>query len=114
MINRVVLTGRLTKAPTMNYTPNGKAVSNIVLAVNRTYVDSNGEKGADFINCIVWGKQAENTVKYLNKGSLCGVDGRIQTRRYENNQQQTIYVTEVVVEKIQFLETKKKQHHAEQ
>ncbi|OIJ07640.1 hypothetical protein BKP35_18315 [Anaerobacillus arseniciselenatis] len=110
MINRVILTGRLTKAPGLKYTPTGKAVANFTLAVNRTYVNGDGERGADFINCILWGKQAENAVKYLHKGSLCGVDGTLRTRKYENNDGNTIYVVEVNVERVQFLEKKKDQY----
>lgn len=107
------MTGRLTKAPSLKYTPNGKAVANFILAVNRTYVDGNGERGADFIPCITWGKQAENAVKYLQKGSLCGIDGALRTRKYENSEGQTIYIFEINVDIIQFLEKKKEQQHEE-
>lgn len=106
-INRVVLVGRLTKYPELRYTPNGVAVTSFTLAVNRTYSNQQGEREADFIRCIVWRKQAENVANYLSKGSLAGVEGRIQTRSYEDNGgRDRIYVTEVVCESIQFLEHK--------
>jgi single-strand DNA-binding protein len=109
MLNRVVLVGRLTKDPELKYTPNGVAVANFTLAVNRPFSNQQGEKEADFINCVVWRKPAENVANYLKKGSLCGVDGRLQTRSYENNQGQRVFVTEVMAESVQFLEPKKDQ-----
>src|SRR5690625_757288 len=107
MINNVTLVGRLTRDVDLRYTPNGKAVANFGLAVNRPFKNSNGENEADFINCQAWGKTAENLANYMKKGSQIGVVGRIQTRSYENNEGRTIYVTEVVTENIQFLESKK-------
>lgn len=104
MINRVVLVGRLTRDPELRYTPNGVAVTSFTLAVNRTFSNQQGEREADFINCIVWRKQAENVANYLRKGSLAGVEGRIQTRNYENNEGRRVYVTEVVCDSVQFLE----------
>ncbi|MFC0186672.1 single-stranded DNA-binding protein [Fictibacillus aquaticus] len=104
MLNRVVLVGRLTKDPELKYTPNGVAVANFTLAVNRPFSNQQGEKEADFINCVVWRKPAENVANYLKKGSLAGVDGRMQTRSYDNNQGQRVYVTEVMAESVQFLE----------
>ncbi len=106
MLNRVVLVGRLTRDPDMRYTPNGVAVANFTLAVNRTFSNRQGEREADFINCVVWQKQAENVANYLKKGSLAGIDGRIQTRSYDNNEGRRVYVTEVVAESVQFLEPK--------
>lgn len=106
MLNRVVLVGRLTRDPELRYTPNGVAVANFTLAVNRTFSNRQGEREADFINCVVWQKQAENVANYLKKGSLAGVDGRIQTRSYDNNEGRRVYVTEVVAESVQFLEPK--------
>jgi single-strand DNA-binding protein len=103
MINRVVLVGRLTKDPELRYTPNGVAVARFTLAVNRPFTNQNGEREADFIQVIVWRKAAENAANYLKKGSLAGVDGRIQTRNYENNEGRRVYVTEVVAESVQFL-----------
>lgn len=107
MINRVILVGRLTKNPELRYTPNGVAVANFTLAVNRPYSNQQGEKEADFIPVVVWKSQAENAAKYLVKGSLAGVDGRIQTRNFENNEGKRQYVTEVVADSVQFLEPKK-------
>ena len=104
MINRVILVGRLTKDPELRYTPNGVAVATFTLAVNRTYTNQQGEREADFINCIVWRRQAENVANYLKKGSLAGVEGRIQTRSYENQEGKRVYVTEVVADSVQFLE----------
>jgi len=112
MINRVVLIGRLTKEPELRYTPNGIPVSTFTLAVNRTYTNQQGEREADFINCVAWRKQAENVANYLNKGSLVGVDGRLQTRNYEAQDGRRVYVTEVVAESVQFLEPKNSRTNA--
>ncbi|MGM0807601.1 MAG: single-stranded DNA-binding protein [Bacillota bacterium] len=106
MLNRTVLVGRLTKDPELKYTPSGVAVANFTLAVNRPFSNQQGEKETDFINVVVWKKPAENVANYLKKGSLAGVDGRISTRNYENNQGQRVYVTEVTAESVQFLEPK--------
>jgi single-strand DNA-binding protein len=104
MINRVVLVGRLTKDPELRYTPSGVAVTRFTLAVNRTFSNTQGEKEADFINCIVWRKPAENTANFLKKGSLAGVEGRIQTGSYEGQDGKRVYTTEVVADSVQFLE----------
>ena len=104
MINRVVLVGRLTKDP--NFMENNVAVANFTLAVNRTFKNKNGEQETDFINVVTFRKQAENVNNYLSKGSLVGIDGRIQTRNYENKQGQRVFVTEVVADSVQFLEPK--------
>lgn len=106
MLNRVVLVGRLTKDPELRYTPNGAAVATFTLAVNRTFTNQSGEREADFINCVTWRRQAENVANFLKKGSLAGVDGRLQTRNYENQQGQRVFVTEVQAESVQFLEPK--------
>jgi single-strand DNA-binding protein len=106
MINRVILVGRLTRDPELRYTPNGVAVATFSLAVNRAFANQQGEREADFINCVVWRKQAENVANFLKKGSLAGVDGRIQTRNYEGQDGKRVYVTEVVAESVQFLEPK--------
>ena len=106
MINNVTLTGRLTKDPALRATGTGKSVANFTLAVDRTYKDASGEYGADFINCVAWGQTAEIIQEYLNKGSLIGVEGRIQTRQYEN-EGRTVFVTEIVVSNVTFLESKK-------
>ncbi|EII2061293.1 single-stranded DNA-binding protein [Listeria monocytogenes] len=106
MMNRVVLVGRLTKDPELRYTPAGLAVATFTLAVNRAFTNQNGEREADFIQCVVWRKPAENVANFLKKGSLAGVDGRIQTRNYEDNDGKRVFVTEVVAETVQFLEPK--------
>lgn len=106
MINRVILVGRLTKDPDLRYTPNGVAVSTFTLAVNRSFSNQQGERETDFINCVTWRTQAENVANYLKKGSLAGVDGRIQTRNYEGQDGKRVYVTEVLAESVQFLEPK--------
>ncbi|WP_246944298.1 single-stranded DNA-binding protein [Bacillus pinisoli] len=104
MMNRVVLVGRLTKDPDLRYTPSGVAVATFTLAVNRTYTNQQGEREADFINCVIWRRPAENVANFLKKGSLAGVDGRLQTRSYEGQDGKRVYVTEVVAESVQFLE----------
>ncbi|WP_147536004.1 single-stranded DNA-binding protein [Bacillus marasmi] len=104
MMNRVVLVGRLTKDPDLRYTPNGVPVATFTLAVNRTFSNQQGEKEADFINCVIWRRPAENVANFLKKGSLAGVDGRIQTRNYEGQDGKRVYVTEVVADSVQFLE----------
>ncbi|MED0952028.1 MULTISPECIES: single-stranded DNA-binding protein [Bacillus] len=103
-LNRVILVGRLTKDPDLRYTPNGVAVATFTLAVNRAFANQQGEREADFINCVIWRKQAENVANYLRKGSLAGVDGRLQTRNYEGQDGKRVYVTEVLAESVQFLE----------
>jgi single-strand DNA-binding protein len=106
MLNRVVLVGRLTKDPDLRYTPSGVPVATFTLAVNRPFTNQQGEREADFINCVVWRKPAENVANFLKKGSLAGVDGRIQTRHYEGQDGRRVYVTEVVADSVQFLEPK--------
>lgn len=106
MINSTTLVGRLTKDPELRTTPSGVEVGNFTLAVNRTFTNQNGEREADFINCIVFRKQAVNVNQYLSKGKLAGIVGRLQTRSYENKERQKVYVTEVVCDNVQFLEPK--------
>lgn len=106
MINRVVLVGRLTRDPEMRVSQSNIAVTNLNLAVNRPFASKDGEQSADFISCVTFRKQAENVNQYLKKGNLCGIDGRIQTRNYENKDGQRVYVTEVVADSVQFLEPK--------
>lgn len=104
MINRVILIGRLTKDPELKYTSSGAAVGTFSLAVNRQFTNANGDREADFINCVIWRKSAENFANFTHKGSLVGIDGRLQTRNYENQQGQRVYVTEVVVDNFSLLE----------
>ena len=108
MINNVVVVGRLTRAVDLRYTSNGTAYASFTLATDRDFKNQNGEKETDFINCVMWRKSAENLANYTKKGSLIGVSGRIQTRNYENEQGQRVYVTEVLAEKFSFLESAKK------
>lgn len=106
MINRVILVGRLTKDPEHRQTQSGVSTATFTLAVNRTFKNKNGEREADFINVVVFRQQAENVSKYLSKGSLAGVDGRIQSRSYENKEGQRVFVTEVVADSVQFMDSK--------
>lgn len=107
MINNVVLVGRLTKDPDLKYTGNGTAVATFTLAVNRNFTNQSGEREADFISCVIWRKPAETLANYAKKGVLIGVTGRIQTRSYDNQQGQKVYVTEVIADNFQLLESKK-------
>ena len=107
MINNVVLVGRMTKDAELRYTPNNQAVATFTLAVNRNFKSQNGEREADFINCVIWRQQAENLANWAKKGALIGITGRIRTRNYENQQGQRVYVTEVVAENFQLLESQK-------
>ncbi|MGM8215794.1 single-stranded DNA-binding protein [Bacillaceae bacterium W0354] len=106
MLNRVVLVGRLTRDPELRYTPNGVAVANFNIAVNRPFSNQQGEREADFINCVIWRRPAENLANYMKKGGLIGVDGRIQTRSFEGQDGKRVFVTEVVADTVQFLESK--------
>jgi single-strand DNA-binding protein len=104
MINRVVLVGRLTADPELRYTPSGVATCRFMLAVNRSFSNQQGEKETDFIKIQVWRKPAENTANFLKKGSLAGIEGRIQTGSYEGADGKKVYTTEVVADSVQFLE----------
>ncbi|MET3657870.1 single-stranded DNA-binding protein [Sporosarcina psychrophila] len=104
MINRVVLVGRLTKDPELKHTQTGIAVTRFTLAVNRAFKNAAGEQEADFISCVAWRKQAENVANYLKKGSLVGLDGRIQTGSFEGQDGKRVYTTEIVADSAQFLE----------
>jgi single-strand DNA-binding protein len=105
MLNQVVLIGRLTKDPEMRYTQNGTAVTSFTLACDRPFTTGTGQREADFIPIVVWRKQAESCGKYLSKGSLTAVVGRIQTRSYDDQNGQKRYVTEVVADNVRFLPT---------
>ncbi|MHC1681358.1 MAG: single-stranded DNA-binding protein [Clostridiaceae bacterium] len=103
-MNKIVLIGRLTKDPELKFTPgNGTAVATFTLAVDRRF-QKDGQKEADFIPIVVWGKQAESTANYVSKGKLMGVSGRIQVRNYDAKDGTKRYVTEVVADEVQFLE----------
>ena len=109
MMNSICLVGRLTKDVELRYTPSNVAVATFTLAVNRTFKNENGEREADFINCVMWRQQAENLANWAKKGALIGITGRIQTRSYDNQQGQRVYVTEVVAEQFQLLESRNSQ-----
>ncbi len=106
MINNVVLVGRMARDAELRYTPSNQAVATFTLAVNRNFKNQNGEREADFINVVIWRQQAENLANWAKKGALIGVTGRIQTRSYDNQQGQRVYVTEVVAESFQLLESR--------
>lgn len=105
MINRVVLVGRLTKDPVLRKTAAGTSITSFTVACNRRFKQE-GQPDADFINCTSWNKVADNVNKYTHKGSLVGVEGRIQTRSYDDQQGKRVYVTEIVAENVQFLDNK--------
>ena len=106
MINNVVLVGRMTREAELRYTPSNIAVATFTLAVNRDYKSENGEREADFINVVLWRQAAENLANWAKKGAQIGITGRIQTRSYDNQQGQRVYVTEVVAERFQLLESR--------
>lgn len=110
MINSTVLVGRMTKDAELRYTPNNQAVATFTLAVNRNFKNQNGEREADFINCVIWRQAAENLANWAKKGALIGITGRIQTRNYENQQGQRVYVTEVIADSFQLLESRNSQN----
>jgi single-strand DNA-binding protein len=103
MINRVVLVGRLTKDPELRYTPQGTAVCTWTLAVNRQFSNAQGERDADFINIVAWRQLGELCANYLKKGSPAALEGRLQTRSYDNKEGKKVYVVEVVADNVQFL-----------
>lgn len=105
-INNVVLVGRMTKDAELRHTPSNVAVATFTLAVNRNFKNQDGEREADFVNCVIWRQQAENLANWAKKGALIGITGRIQTRSYDNQQGQRVYVTEVVAESFQLLESR--------
>jgi len=108
-LNRIILIGRLTRDPELRYTASGKAVANFALAVDRKFTNQQGERETDFINIVVWNKQAENCANYLKKGSLAAVDGRLQIRSYEDREGQRRKTAEVVAGSVQFLDTRRSQ-----
>lgn len=106
-MNKAILIGRVVKDPELRTTPNNRSVCQFTIAVNRTYTNEEGKREADFINCVVWDKQAENLAMYQKKGNQIAVEGRIQTRNYDDNSGKKVYVTEVLVNNISYLDTKK-------
>ena len=106
-MNKAILIGRLTRDPELRYTSSNRAVCQFSIAIDRPFTNqATGQREADFINIVVWDKQAENVGKYITKGRLIAVEGRIQTRNYDNNEGRKVYVTEVVATNVQFLESK--------
>ncbi len=105
-MNKAILIGRLTRDPELRTTPTGRNVCQFSVAVNRTFTNANGEREADFINCVVWDKQAENLSKYQKKGNQIAVEGRIQTRNYDDKDGKRVYVTEILATNISFLDAK--------
>ena len=112
MINNVTLVGRLTRDPELRYTPSNIAITTFNMAVNRNFKNQAGDREADFINCMIWRQQAENFANWCKKGNQVGITGCIQTRSYDNQQGQRVYVTEVVADTFQLLE--KRDHSANQ
>nr|DAO28675.1 MAG TPA: Single strand binding protein [Caudoviricetes sp.] len=104
MINNVTLIGRLTRDAELRYTPSNIATAQFNIACNRNFKNANDEYDADLINCVMWREQAERFCNWTRKGMLVGITGRIQTRNYENQQGQRVYITEVVAENFQVLE----------
>lgn len=109
MTNNVVLVGRLVRNVELRQTSTGKEMTYFTLAVNRNFKNEQGVQSADFIGCVAFGKTAENMARFLGKGSLIAVEGRISTRNFQGNDGKTVYVTEVVASSITFLESKKQQ-----
>lgn len=105
-MNKVFLIGRLTRDPELRYTSSNIAVATFSIAVDRNFSNAAGEREADFINIVVWRKQAENVKNYMHKGSQVAIDGRIQTRSYDDTDGKKRYVTEVVADNVQFLDSK--------
>lgn len=113
MINRVVLVGRLTRDPELRRTGNGHAVTSFTIALNRNYTVQEGQPQADYISCVVWNKGAENTAQYCSKGSLVGIEGRLQSRSYDDKDGKRVYVTEVVCDRVQFLDNRNGQQQTQ-
>lgn len=109
MLNRIILIGRLTADPQLRYTTNGNAVTNFTLAVNKSFVGQDGERGADFIDVVVWRKLAEACANHLAKGRLAAVEGRLEIRSYEDQQGVRRKAAEVVADNVRFLEWGKEQ-----
>jgi single-strand DNA-binding protein len=106
-MNKAILIGRLTRDPEVRYTSSNRAVCSFTVAVDRPFTNQQtGQREADFISVVVWDKRAETVGKYMSKGRLVAVEGRIQTRNYDNNEGKRVYVTEVVADNVQFLESK--------
>ena len=110
MLNKVILIGRLTRDPELKYTPNSVAVCTFTLAVDRSFTNQQGEREADFIPIVTWRGLAENCGKYLAKGRMVAVSGKIQIRNYDTPEGQKRYITEVIADEVQFLERSKQEN----
>ena len=106
MLNRIVLIGRLTRDPELRYVPSGHPVASFTLAVDRPFVNQQGERGTDFIDVVAWRRLAEQVTQHLNKGRLVAVEGRLQIRSYETQDGQKRKVAEVVADGVRFLDRK--------
>src|SRR5690606_3066517 len=107
MLNRAILIGRLTRDPELRYTSTGIAVTRFTVACDRKFTNQNGDREADFIPVVAWRGLAENCAKHLRKGSLVGLEGRLQVRSYENQEGRTVWTTEVIADDVRFLEPKR-------
>lgn len=106
MINRAVVCGRLVRDPELRRTQNGTPVTSFTLAVNRTFKNADGQQEADFLNCVAWNKTAEIVEQYCSKGNLVGVEGRLQSRSYQDNQGNNRTVVEIIADQVQFMQSK--------
>ena len=106
-MNKVIMTGRTTANLELKSTPSGTSVVEFSIAVNRTFKNANGERESDFFNCVAYNKTAELISKYVNKGDQLGIEGRLQTRNYTNKEGRKVYITEIIVENVEFLQTKR-------
>lgn len=113
-MNKVFLIGRLVRDPELRYTGSNIPVATFSLAVNRNFTGPNGERETDFLNIVVWRKQAENVKKYIKQGSQVAIDGRIQTRTYDDQNGNKRYITEIVADNVQFLDTKSSREQTSQ
>lgn len=111
MINRAVVCGRLVRDPELRRTQNGTPVTSFTLAVNRTFKNADGQQEADFLNCVAWNKTAEIVDQYCSKGNLVGVEGRLQSRRYQDNQGNNRTVVEIIADQVQFMQSKDSGNH---
>lgn len=114
MINRVVLVGRLTRDPELRRTQNGTAVASFTLAIDNRFKDENGDKTTSFIPCVVWNQQAENCVRFVHKGSLVGIEGRLNQRTYQNKEGNNVQVIEVMCDSVQYLDSKKQEESSQE
>ena len=114
MINRVVLVGRLTRDPELRRTGNGTAVTSFTLAIDNRLKDANGQYTTSFIPCVVWNQQAENCVRFIHKGSLVGIEGRLNQRTYQNKEGNNVQVIEVMCDSVQYLDTKKQEESSQE